>query len=62
MKGSSYKPRDPRHYTRAVIALKDLRHIADYIKPSDYPGLARKIRSAIASAGGAVRNAERVPR
>jgi hypothetical protein len=46
-------------YTRAQIAAKDLRHVADYIKPADFPGLAAKLRSAIKSADGAVRNARR---
>jgi len=44
-------------YTRAATALRDLRHVADYIKPADFPGLSAKIRSAIKSADGAVRHA-----
>ena len=42
------------------IALAQLKAMASMIKPADFPGLAAKIRSAIKSAGGAVRNARRM--
>jgi hypothetical protein len=45
--------------TRADTALRQLQQIADYITPGDFPGLAKKIRSAIKSAEGALRNAQR---
>jgi hypothetical protein len=44
---------------RAERAAADLRVIARYLRPEDAPGLAKKIRSAIKSADGAVRNAQR---
>ncbi len=44
---------------RALHAQHELRVIAIMITPGEFPGLARKIRSALASADGAVRNAKR---
>jgi hypothetical protein len=51
-------------YTRAITALNDLKRIRDYVTAgagtaAAMPGLARKIRSAIKSAQGAVNNAHR---
>jgi hypothetical protein len=43
----------------AQMAIGDLKLIASYIKPAEFPGLARKIRSAIKSAEGARNNAKR---
>jgi hypothetical protein len=51
-------------YTRAITALNELKRIRNYVTagagtPAAMPGLARKIRSAIKSAQGAVNNAWR---
>ena len=44
---------------RAIHAGNLLRDIASFVKPSEFPGLAAKVRSAIKSADGAANNARR---
>lgn len=45
---------------RAILAVAALKSLAAYIQPAEFPGLAKKVRSAIKSAEGAVRHAERM--
>lgn len=47
---------------KAEVALMDLKRIARYVTPETFPGLAKKVRSAIKSAQGALNNARRFER
>lgn len=52
----AYRPATQQHREALEITIRCLKSARDCAKKADCPGLLKKIRSAIKSAGGAERN------